>query len=338
MITNHSEAASPLSAELLQRLLSPVSAWYESKRKLNGKVETNVMCAGIYVGEYLSSGVPITDALYRTDKESQVKGAGGPAMKRILAAHGEARAFLAEGGRTSRGTLPLVVSLADVINREFEAFGIERVGDEDRRAVAWGLQEWFVEKIRVDFFDTERLDVDLDPGLPVAAAVSAILDAGVRRGGNTAGAVAEHLVAVKLQLRFPEAPIRLKSYTTADKQSDEAGDFQVGDTAIHVTMSPSPALFDVRCRKNLKDGFRPRVLVPSDNVAAAVQLSRLADLGEQVAVQSIEDFVGTNIEELGEFTVQGVRSGLRALLEGYNDRIGTAEVDQSLRINIPKNL
>lgn len=338
MITNHSPTPSNEATALLGSMLPAVEGWYEGQRKSSGEVKTNVMCAGIYLCEFLATAIPIMPDAYRSDKESQVKGAGGPAMKNILASHGETRVFLAEGGRTSRGTLPLVDSLAGVINSVVASHQPETLKAQDRVDLAWLLQAWFVGKIRQDFFDKERLEVELDHGLPIAVAVVQIIRAGIRRGGNTAGAVAEHLVGAKLQLRFPNAVIRSKSYTTADKQSDEAGDFQVGDTAIHVTMSPSPALFEARCRKNLKDGYRPRVLVPAESVAAAVQLGKLAGLGDQVAVQSIEDFVGTNIEELGHFTSQGVRAGLRDLLETYNMRIETSEVDQSLRINIPKNL
>jgi hypothetical protein len=338
MITNHSPTPSNVATTLFASMLPAVETWYEGQRKPSGEVKTNVMCAGIYLCEFMVAALPITADMYRSDKESQVKGAGGRAMKNILASHGETRVFLAEGGRTSRGTLPLVDSLASVINSVVESHHAEALTPLDRVDLAWMLQAWFVSKIRQDFFDKEQLEVELDHRLPVAIAVVQILRAGIRRGGNTAGAVAEHLVGAKLQLRFPKAAIRSKSYTTADKQADEAGDFQVGDTAIHVTMSPSPALFDARCRKNLKDGYRPRVLVPADSVAAAVQLGKLAGLGDQVAVQSIEDFVGTNIEELGNFTAQGVRTGLRDLLEAYNSRIEGSEVDQSLRINVPKNL
>jgi hypothetical protein len=334
MISNASPAPSRAAVDLAARLLPIVEDWYESQRNRSGEVKTNVMCAGIYATDHLAGSFPLTVDVYRTD--SQVKGAGGPQMKRILASHGETRIFLAEGGRTSRGTLPLVESLARVINEELLISSA--VSDQERIDVAWKLQNWFVDKVRVDFFDRKRLEVEIDHTLPVAAAVAAMIKAGRDRGGNTAGAVAQHLVGAKLELRFPELKINNESYTTADQQTDRAGDFQIGDTGIHVTMSPSQALFTSRCARNLADGYRPRVLVPEDKVAAAVQLRELADLGLKVAIQSIEDFVGTNIEELAQFTADGVRLGLRRLLETYNQRVREAEVDLSLMIDIPKNL
>ncbi|MDQ0960601.1 hypothetical protein QFZ66_004479 [Streptomyces sp. B4I13] len=117
-----------------------------------------------------------------------------------------------------------------------------------------------------------------------------------------------------------------------------AGDYQVGDTAIHVTMSPGEKVFKERCAHNLKQGFRPRVLVPEGAVAAASQIARLSGLHRHVAVQSIEDFVGTNIEEVAGFSKVEIKAQLRRLLEFYNERIEVAEADKSLKIEIPANL
>ncbi len=71
---------------------------------------------------------------------------------------------------------------------------------------------------------------------------------------------------------------------------------------------------------------------------AASQLADNSKVGKYVAIQSIEDFVGTNIEEVGGFSGDGVRDSLRELLFEYNKRIDFAESDKSLKIQIPENL
>ncbi|KUJ66669.1 hypothetical protein ACZ90_34195 [Streptomyces albus subsp. albus] len=73
-------------------------------------------------------------------------------------------------------------------------------------------------------------------------------------------------------------------------------------------------------------------------MAAASQIARLTGFHKKVAVQSIEDFVGTNIEEVAGFAHTEIKAQLRKLLELYNERIDVAEADKSLKIEIPTNL
>jgi hypothetical protein len=168
--------------------------------------------------------------------------------------------------------------------------------------------------------------------------VAGIIAAGRERGGNAAGAIAQHLVGAKLQMRFPGEQINIESYTTADRQTGRAGDYQVGDTAIHVTTAPSYKLFKERCTDNLRNGYRPRVLVPQDGLTSARVYARDAGIANQVAIQSIEDFVGTNVEEMAAFQQSEVRIGLKRLLQVYNARIEKGERDNSLQVEIPDNL
>ncbi|WP_425569404.1 DUF4928 family protein [Nonomuraea salmonea] len=88
-----------------------------------------------------------------------------------------------------------------------------------------------------------KISAEINPENSIRTTVANLMQAGRERGGTTAGAIAQHLVGAKLQIRFPSERINVESYTTADVQTGRAGDFQVGDTAIHVTMSPSERLF-----------------------------------------------------------------------------------------------
>ncbi|MFB9474713.1 DUF4928 family protein [Nonomuraea salmonea] len=316
-------------------MLATIAPWYESQRK-RGVVDSNVMCAGMYITEFLATAFPLTPAVYAA--ESQVKGASGAKAKSLLAQHGETRKFTREGGRTSRFTIRHADKLAEIINASGMAEGLASFSGSERKALAFVLQKWFVDRVRDDYFEKQKISAEINPENSIRTTVANLMQAGRERGGTTAGAIAQHLVGAKLQIRFPSERINVESYTTADVQTGRAGDFQVGDTAIHVTMSPSERLFAERCAHNLTQGFRSRVLVPENALAAAVQMANILGFAERIAIQSIEDFVGTNVEEVAGFSKSGIRTQLRILLEEYNGRIQKAEADHSLQVEIPENL
>jgi hypothetical protein len=323
--------------EIADLFLGDIKPWYESKRLGNGSMYTNVMTAGLMITDHMADAFPLEEKHFLTT--SQVRGISGDRIKAILARHDESRQFTREGGRTSRKTMAHTRELAQVLNNSLGAGAYLDATAEEQEEIRYLLQEWFVAHVRADYLDRQRIAADeLDPNKPSRRAIAGLLHAAQVRGGYAAGAVAQHLVGAKLSLRFPDSPISNESYSTADQQTDRQGDFRVGDTAFHVTMSPGENLMSNRCRANLRDGFRPLVLVPEARVEAARQLAENTGIGDRVAVSSIEEFVGTNIEELATFTSQGIRSGLRALLERYNERVEAVETDPSLRIKIPGNL
>src|SRR5699024_1245159 len=147
--------------------------------------------------------------------------------------------------------------------------------------------------------------------------------------------VLQHLVGAKLELRFPGEDVGRDRATTADQQTDREGDFQIGTTAFHVTVSPMEKLID-RCRQNLRSGYRPVILTPTSRLLAARQMVENVGHLDRIGVQSAEDYIGTNIEELSTYDVDEIRQGLSALIFTYNDRIHEVESDHSLMIEIPK--
>ena len=327
---------SELVQEAAEAMIEDIGPWYESQRNSKGGVDSNVMCAGLYITEFLASAFPLTPAIYAAD--SQVKGASGAKAKAILADHGESRRFTSEGGRTSRYMIRQAEKLAEIVNTAGGQVGVSAFSAVERKFLAAVLQGWFVTRVRDDFFGRKKVSAEINPMWSVKATVAAVLAAGRERGGNAAGAIAQHLVGAKLQIRFPDEAINVESYTTADVQTGRAGDYQVGTTAIHVTMSPGENVFKERCVHNIQNGFRPRVLVPADQIQRALVHAEDAGIDKQVAVQSIEDFVGTNIEEVAGFSQDAIRAQLRVLLELYNTRVEQAESDLSLKIEIPENL
>lgn len=316
---------------LTDAVLEVARYWYESHRNAKGNVNTNVMTGGIAVAELLRDHFPLTGESIKSEKNSQVKGLSGRLVKTVLARFGEERKFTSEGGRTSRGTLVLATELAECITESIAPFDPTK---EQREILADALQRYFVECVRSDYFDKKRIEVDIDCGKPVSAIVADILQAARVRADQQTGIVAQHLVGAKLELRFPKLEVGRDKANAADLQTDRQGDFQLGNTAFHVTVAPAAKLAD-RARENLRQGFRPVMLVPESSVQFAIGLFSSEGIGGKVAVQSIETFVGTNIEEMGSFESSAIRSGVARLVRQYNDRIRACEVDQSLQIEEP---
>lgn len=321
-----------MQAESIEKTaLNAAKAWYEGHRGKRGNVNTNVMAAGIAVAELLRDHFPLTADSIKSEKNSQVKGLSGKLIKTVLARFGEERKFTSEGGRTSRGTLVIASELAEGVSQAISCFNPTR---EQREILADELQRYFVRCVQADYFDKKRIEVDIDCEKPVSSVVADILQAAKDRSDQPTGVVAQHLVGAKLELRFPDLEVGRDKANAADLQTDRQGDFQLGNTAFHVTVAPAAKLAD-RARENLRQGFRPVMLVPESSVQFAIGLFESEGLGGKVSVQSIETFVGTNVEEMGLFDSSLIRPGVARLVKRYNERIRECETDQSLQIEEP---
>ena len=297
--------------------LEVADQWYESHRTKKGSVNTNVMTSGMAVAELLRDHFPLTPESIKSEKNSQVKGLSGKLVKDILARFDETRKFTSEGGRTSRGTLVMATDLATMLTN---ALAPLNPTENDRCAIADSLQGYFANKVRLDYFDKKRIEVTIDVEKPVSAIVADVIEAARSRADNPAGIVAQHIVGAKLELRFPSLEIGKDKANAADLQTNRQGDYQLGTTAFHVTVAPSAKLVD---------------RAPQPSVQFAIGLFESEGLGNRVGVQSIESFVGTNVEEMGNFDFSDIRTGVARLIRTYNNRIEECEVDQSLRIEEP---
>lgn len=311
--------------------LKAAKSWYESERTKSGSVNTNVMNAGLIVSRMMADGMPITDARLYSDGKSQVRGLSGTTISKILEQHGETRIFTREGGRTSRGTIYLAAAFRDVLNNT-QIHGSEPL---DATFVASQLEEFFTQCVRLDYFDKQRITVDLDYTKPVSTVVSDILKAAAERSDKPTGAVLQHLIGAKLQLRFPHVEIGNDRANAADLQTDREGDFQVGTTAFHVTTAPMEKLIS-RCVENKRAGYRPVILTLESKVIAARQMADNVGMSDMISVQAAETFVGNNIEEIAIYDGDKIREGLARLIRTYNTRINTIEIDKSLMIDEPR--
>lgn len=313
-----------------ERALEAAIDWYEGKRSKKGNVNTNIMCVGLAVAELLKSYFPLTDDIVKSEEGSQVRGLSGSMVSRVLKEYGEEQEFTSEGGRTSRGSLPKAQEFAGILNELYP----DGLAENEREAVAKTLQDYFVRRIQQDYFAKQRMKVEIDPNKPVSGIVADILQAARNRSDQPTGTVAQHLVGAKLELRFPELDIGRDKANAADQQTNRQGDFQLGSTAFHVTMSPMQKLV-ARAQENIREGFRPVMLVPYDKVQFATGLFDSEGLGNRVGVQSIESFVGTNVEEMGSFSASDIREGIARLIRRYNERIYHCETDKSLMVEEP---
>ena len=114
-----------------------------------------------------------------------------------------------------------------------------------------------------------------------------------------------------------------------------AGDFLLGDVAIHVTTSPGEALIR-RCQENLDAGFRPMIVTLQKGLSVAEGLAANANIADRLDVFEIEQFVALNLYELGKFKATGRRTVIEEIVERYNAIIDEIETDPSLRIAIQR--
>lgn len=223
--------------------------------------------------------------------------------------------------------------LAAMLNKIRELSDLSK---SDRTAIAKSIQSWLFEKGVTPYFNRRRIEVDIDLDKPSSKIVADILNAAAKRSGG-AGGVAHHLVGAKLALRYPNRAIENYSYTTADQQLGRHGDYEIEDTALHVTVAPMQGVIE-KCVANIRQGFRPSLLVTGHKMEAARHLAELSGHSDKIGISSLEQFVGQNIEEIGEFGKEALRKNVKALLEKYNERVADKESDRSLLIEIPENL
>ncbi len=317
--------------ELEEKCGEGLQKWFANEQaNLEGGSDKYVVCAGIAVAQVLVEAFPIAEKDYITDG-NQVK-TSGSLIRKVLKVCGEERKYVSEGGRTTRGTRPSAERLVSVLNAIPE---LAMASKENRSAVARSLQSWLVENGVKPYFNKQKIEVDISLDKPGSQIIADILETAAKR--NAAGPVAQHLVGAKLALRYPALEIENYSYTTADKQLGRPGDFLLNDAVFHVTVAPGQDVVG-KCGANIKKGYRPMLLVSDSKIQATRQLAELAGIQHRVGIHSLEQFVGQNVEELGEFGKAALAKNLRALLVKYNERVVAVETDRSLLIEIPENL
>ncbi len=273
-------------------------------------------------------GLPLDAATLLAASGGQIKGASGSAVGSILAAYGITRRLSTEGGRTSRGSVGYLPAYIQALN-ELHA---------DREADTAQIEAWWVQRVR-EFFDSGPFTLRFDASKNLRTVVrDLILQAEHRQrsapGTMYVGAVLQHLVGAKLELCLPAVSVQHHSFSTADAPTNRGGDFVIRDTAIHVTTSPTESLMQ-KCRENINSGALHQVIITTyRKLPAAEALAESAGIQDHIELFDVEQFLATNLLELGGFEASNRRIKIDELIARYNAIIDAVETDPSLKIAV----
>lgn len=314
-----------------RRAVECLTTWHASlERYQHGLPARGSVTAALIVLQRLQESYDLSIASHVADGGSQIAGLSADAVSRILSRFGEARVLSKTGGRSNRGARGDIERLLERI----AGLQLEGLDPPARNAVLQEMQGFVVDNFIRAYFDLRRIKAVFDPNATTRQLIRRILDEAATRGQT--GIVAQHLVGAKLSLTFGRGAVANESVSAGDDQTNRRGDFELGNTVFHVTVSPLPALLE-KCSAALEQGYRVYLLVDDDNLAGARQNVELVCAG-RIAVESIESFVSTNVDELSEFLTAKLAPGFRSLLEEYNRRVDEVESDKSLLIDLPDNV
>ena len=313
-------------------LNADIEEWYEHQRQDDNTVNRNVMAVGLIMCEHMRKCYPLDESKWFTG--TQVSLLSGARIKTILERHGEERRFASEGGRTSRGSQDLARMFEATVNDSSASAMFEELSQDDRDEVIDVLQAKMVGRTRADFYDRQRIRLEVDFSKHTRHVIDRVLAAARDKGGNAAGAVAQHLIGAKLEIRHTDLEIERDSYTTADEQTGRPADFTVNDTAIHVTVTPTEALLS-KCQSNITSGLRPMILTSGNRVGTAQGLASNIGIEDSVTVRGVEEFVSGNVDEIAGYSRSCLHWVIKQLFDTYNSRVSDAETDPSLLIDSP---
>lgn len=268
---------------------------------------------------------PLNPADFQTGSKGQVAGLGGANLKKILKEHGITQLLSAEGGRTSRGSMGLMLKYVDFLN----AWNREEPVD------LTAVEEYWAEQVR-EYFRNQPFTLTADTTKTIGANLDELFDQAKKRqkenpGTHYLGTVLQHLVAAKLSLILPEGSFEIHGASVADAPTDRSGDFVINNTIIHCTTMPGALLIE-KCKANLRAGARPVIITIFERVATALNLSEDAGLAGRVEVWDIQQFLSSNVYEHSLFDETKRNSTLGDIISAYNKIVLEKETDPSLRI------
>jgi len=285
------------------------------------------LCVAIVLTQQAkASGLPLDPANLLTEQGGQVLGLGKGAVQAVLNRHGIARVLAAEGGRTSRGSIGNMREYVGFLN------SLTDTGVVDLDAV----ESFWIARVH-EFFAAKPFKIRLDASRSLRTVVRDVLLQAEERQKNTpgmyyVGGVMQHLIGAKLDCALGAGQFEHNSFSTSDAQTGRAGDFFVGDVAIHVTTSPGEAVIE-RCRDNLNDGFRPVLVTMQRGLTVAEALADNAGIADRIDVFEVEQFIALNLYELGKFAAEGRRVAVADLVNRYNEIVEDVETDPSMKID-----
>ena len=271
---------------------------------------------------------PLNPKDFLTERGGQVKGLGGPNLKKILKTYNIDRILSSEGGRTSRGSIDNMEAYFSFLNSQY-AKGVP---------INWDLVGKFWAKKVQEYFDASPFSISVDSAQSIRTLILNLLQQALDRqrqipGSRFQGIMMQHLIGAKLEMVMPPNSVTHNSVNTNDQERGRTGDFDLGDVSIHVTTRPSEALLE-KCSQNLHANRKPLIITLDSGVNMAIQLADELGIVDRVEIIDFVQFVVTNIHERSSFARDDRYTQIERLVENYNRIVDSYETDPSLRIEI----
>lgn len=268
---------------------------------------------------------PLDANNFKTEKEGQVAGLGGGNLKKILKEHGITQQLSSEGGRTSRGSMGLMIKYVDFLN----AWNTEEVLNFEFIENFWTNQV-------CEYFRNQPFILTADTSKTIGANLDELFDQAKKRqkqnsGTQYLGTVLQHLVAAKLCLILPEDSFEIHGASVADASTARSGDFVINKTIIHCTTSVGDLLIN-KCKTNIDSGYKPIIITIFERVQTTLNQIEDAGLAGRIEVWDIQQFLSSNIHEHSLFDEGKQNATLGTIIENYNQIVHEKETDPSLRI------
>ena len=268
---------------------------------------------------------PLNPDDFLTKNKGQVSGLGGANLKKILRDHDVAQVLAAEGGRTSRGNIGLMIKYLEFLNRW-----------RSEEAVTFNLVEAFwAEQVR-EFFRNQPFTLTADTSQTIGESLEELFEQARKRqrqnpGTQYLGTILQHLVGAKLSIILPPETFQIHGASVADASTERSGDFVVNDIVIHCTTAPGAPLME-KCKANIRAGFLPVVITILDRVKTTYDFIDDVNLRGRIDVWDIQQFMATNVNERSMFDNAARNTKLADIIARYNEIISEVETDPSLRI------
>jgi hypothetical protein len=268
---------------------------------------------------------PLNPDSFQTGSKGQVAGISGGNLKKILKEHDIVQILSSEGGRTSRGSIGLMITYVEFLN----AWNAEEPVNFS------AVDDFWAQQVR-EYFRNQPFTLTADTSKTIGANFDELFEQAKKRqmqnpGTKYLGTVLQHLVAAKLYLVLPEGSFEIHGASVADAPTERNGDFVINNTIIHCTTAPGAPLID-KCKSNLRGGCHPIIITIFERVRTALDIASDAGLAGRVDVWDIQQFLSANIYEHSLFDEAQRNSTLADIVDKYNGIILKAETDPSLRI------
>lgn len=307
---------------------SRLDAFLAANKHFRGK---GPLCVALVVTDHARTmGLPLNPEALITTGEGQVLGLGKGKVQAVLARHGITRVLAEEGGRTSRGSMGNMRAYVAFLN---QAHAEAAPVDLD------AVERFWVELVQA-FFAGKPFTLRLDESLGLRAVIRHLLAQAETRqkempGTTFQGTLLQHLVGAKLDLVLGVGKVQHHGANQNDAGEGRHGDFEVGDVAFHVSTAPGEALIR-KCQANLEASRKPFIVTTAKGAAVAEGLASNAGVADRLELLEVEQFLATNIHELGLFEAKQRRVKIEELIARYNEIVDEHETDPSLRIDIPR--